>query len=159
LSQQDLDLFSLLANLATLVALVPTFIALVMTARQLWAGRLASSATTLVALNESLRQAWLQFRRAEGEDDVQYTFSDVMNLMEIACAAREDGLFVGETGDMMGKYLLHVLKAIAEDTSAKARIEKMLGVPGTFEHLYRFVRSHRKSIVIELPVEQKQWSA
>ena len=141
------------ANVATVAALVPTFIALFMTARQLWAGRRAASATSLVSLNESLRQAWLHFRQAKPEDDIQYAFSDVINLMEIACAASEDGLFVGETGKVMEKYLLDVLRAVAQNESAKARIEKMLEIPGTFEHLYRFVRANRNEIVIKLPAE------
>jgi hypothetical protein len=136
-----MEMVALLANLATLFALFLAVIALFMTARQLWVGRRASSASALIALNESLRQAWLHFKNATTDADNQYAFADVMNLLEIACAAREDGLFVGETGVVMNKYLLDILKAIGADVSAKARIKSMLGVPGTFVNLYRFVRA------------------
>lgn len=148
MSKEDIEFVGLLANIATLIALVPTFIALFVTARQLWLGRRASSAAALIAANESLRQAWLQFNAAATEDEIQYAFADVMNLLEIACAARRDGLFVGETGSVMSKYLEHILKAIAADTSARMRIEKMLDIPGTFEHVYQFLRSHRKEVGI-----------
>lgn len=142
------------ANVATLVALIPTIVALLMTVWQLRAGRHGSSAASVVSLNESLRQAWLHFRSANGEEDIQYAFSDVINLLEIACAANEDGLFVGETGKIMKKYLVHVLQAVAQDASAKQRIEKMLEIPGTFQHIYRFVLSNRKDILIKLPAEE-----
>jgi hypothetical protein len=58
------------ANVATVFALLLNFIAILVAAWQLKAGRSGTSAGALIALNESFRQAWLRFTDATGEDHV-----------------------------------------------------------------------------------------
>jgi hypothetical protein len=142
---------ALWANIATLVAVCLGAIALFVTARQLRAGRRGASAGALIALNESFRQAWLQFSQAS-EEWKQHTFSDIMNLLECACAIYEDKLFVGKGGKLLEDYLCHVLILIQQSDDARQRIERMMLTPKTFDHILKFLQSHRPEIKgIKLP--------
>ena len=141
-----MELVQFWADIATLVALLFTVGALGFTAWQVWTGRLAASANALIALNDAFRQAWLEFRNATGEDSKQYAFSDVMNLLESACAIFQDRLFVGRSGKLFEEYLCHVLILIRDSPDAKRRIEKMLLMPNTFEHVLRFLKQHRREV-------------
>ena len=149
-----MDAVAFWANLGTLAALLLTAIALFVTARQLWTGRRAASAGSLIALNESLRQAWLQFSIST-DLAKQHTFSDVMNLLEGTCAAYGDGLFVEKTGGLVEHYLCHVFKLIEESDDSRARIERMFLIPGTFQNILHFLEKHKKQISgLHLPARQ-----
>ena len=115
------------ANIATLIAAPLGLAGLVVALWQLLAARRAASATTVVALNESFRQAWLHYVGVSDEDDEakQYAFSDIMNLLELASAIDEDKLFVAKGGVLHRDYLLHVLKLIEQSDEARERMQKM----------------------------------
>jgi hypothetical protein len=139
--------FSTVANGATVVALL-------VAVWQLWLGRRASSGSALISLNESLRQAWLQVKDAvrKGDDkEIQYAFSDAMNLLEVACAAWEDCLFTGKTGLVMKQYLIELLTDIFSNKGPRDRIEKMRHAPGTFVHIRHFVRANFGQFRVPLP--------
>jgi len=139
---------------ATLLALGFNAVALFLTARQLWAGRRGASASSVIALNESFRQSWLLFNRATTEFEKQYAFSDVMNLIEIACAIFEDKLFVGKSGKLLEDYLCHVFILIQETDDFRNRLEKMFLTPKTFIHALTFLKTHRNQVRgIELPLQ------
>jgi hypothetical protein len=140
-----MDAVAFWASIATLVAVALNVIALLMMARQLRTGRTAASAGALIALNESFRQAWLQFSQAS-EDWRQHTFSDIMNLLESACAIDEDKLFVGKGGKLLEDYLCHVLILIQQSDDARQRIERMMLTPLTFKHILKFIQRHRREI-------------
>jgi hypothetical protein len=146
-----MDAVAFYANIATLVAVAFNVIALFVTARQLWTGRRAASAGALIALNDSFRQAWLQFSQAP-EEWKQHTFSDIMNLLESACAIDEDKLFVGKGGKLLEDYLCHVLILIQQSDDARHRIEQMMLTAQTFDHILKFLQRHRRQIKgIKLP--------
>jgi hypothetical protein len=146
MSREVMDTVAFWANIATLVLLVLTVVALRIGAKQLYDGRRAASGGALIALNESFRQAWLQFSNAKDEGKKQYTFSDVMNVLNMACAIFDDKLFVGQGGRLLEDYLCHVFSLIGESDDAKGRIERMITTDKTFEHILRFVRNHRPQI-------------
>jgi hypothetical protein len=151
-SKDVMDAVALAANIATLIAFVATVVALVFTARQLLHGRKAASAATLVSLNESFRQAWLQFSNAAEEDARQYAFSDVMNLLEMACAIFGDKMFVGHSGKLIEDYLCHAFILIQDSPDARLRVETMILTPNTFDNIVRFLREHREKVrKIQLP--------
>jgi hypothetical protein len=141
-----MDAIALWANVGTLIALVLNAIALFVAARQLFDGRRAASAGALIALNESFRQAWLQFSKAGEEDAKQHGFADVMNLLESACAIFEDKLFVGRAGRLLEDYLCHVFVLIAQSEDARKRIEALMLTEKTFEHILRFLQRHRDRV-------------
>jgi hypothetical protein len=141
-----MDTIALWANVGTLIALVVNAVVLYVAARQLFHGRRAASAGALIALNESFRQAWLQFTNAQTEDAKQHGFADVLNLLELACAVFEDKLFVGRGGRLLEDYLLHVFYLLGESQDARKRIEPMMVTEKTFEHTLRFVQHHRERL-------------
>jgi hypothetical protein len=146
-----MDAVAFYANIATLVAVALTAIALFLTARQLRIGRRATSAGAFIALNESLRQAWLQFSNID-EAGKQYAIADVMNLLESACVIFDEKIFVGKVETLLEDYLCHVFILIQESDDARGRIEHMMLADRTFEHIVKFLRHHHKRISkIELP--------
>jgi hypothetical protein len=141
-----MDAVAFWANVATLIVLVLTLVALIVAVVQLFYGRKAASGGALIALNESFRQAWLQFSNAEEPAAKQHAFSDVMNLLNMTCATLEDKLFVGRAGRLLETYLCDVFGLIGQSDDAKESIQAMMMRPKTFEHVYKFVRIHRKQI-------------
>ena len=141
-----MDAVAFWANIATLVVLVLTVVALFVAGRQLFHGRRAASAGSVIALNESFRQAWLQFRNAGDEGTKYYTFADIMNLLEIACAIFEDKIFVGRGGRLLEDYLCDVFNLIEQSEDAKKRIESMIHGEKKFKHILVFLRCHQDQI-------------
>lgn len=143
-----MDAVAFYANIATLIAV---FIA----AWQVRLGRKAASAGAFMTLNESLRQAWLHFSAVSEQGSEQqrlHAFSDVMNLLESACAIFEDKIFVGKVGTLLEDYLCHVLILIQQSEDARSRIERIMVTEKTFDHILRFVAQHRSRISgIQLP--------
>lgn len=147
-----MDAVAFYANIATLVAVALTAIALFLTARQLRIGRRAASAGAFIALNESLRQAWLHFSHTD-EAGKQYAFADVLNLLESACVIFDEKIFVGKVETLLEDYLCHVFILIQESDDARGRIEQMMLTDKTFEHIVGFLRQHRKRVIgIKLPI-------
>lgn len=146
-----MDAVAFYANIGTLVAVALTAIALFLTARQLRIGRRASSAGAFIALNESFRQAWLHFSNID-EAGKQYAFTDVMNLLDSACAIFDEKIFIGKVATLLEDYLCHVFILIQESPDARGRIEQMMMTSKTFEHIVKFLRQHRTRIdKIQLP--------
>ena len=141
-TKETIDAVAFYANVATLVAAPLGLFGLAIAIRALWAARRAGSAAALIALNESFRQAWLQHTLAP-EDRRSYTFSDVMNLLELACAIYKDKLFVARGGRLLRDYLFHVLKLIEQNDDTRPRIQEMFLTPRTFEHITNFLKQHR----------------
>ena len=135
-----------IALYGTPIALVLNAGALYVAARQLFHGRRGTSAAALIALNESFRQAWLQFTNAGTEDAKQHNLADVMNLLDLTCAIFEDRLFVGRGGQLLEDYLCDTLILIGQSQDARPRIEAMMMTEKTFEHVVRFLQRHRDRV-------------
>jgi hypothetical protein len=144
--REIVDAVAFLANVATLVVLPVSLFAFIVAAVQLLYGRRTASGAALIALNESFRQAWLQFSNANDQNAKQHNFAEVMNLLNMTCATLEDKLFVGRAGRLLETYLCDVFGLIGQSDDAKKSIEAMVMTPRTFEHILKFVESHRKQI-------------
>jgi hypothetical protein len=142
-SKETSDAVAFYANVATLVAAPLGLIGLWVAICQLSAGRNAASAAAVIALNESLRQAWLHFVQTTDGDKRQHAFADIVNLLESACAIDDDMLFVGSGGTLLGDYILHQLKLIEQSDDALQRIEKMFVTEKTFLHISNYLRRRR----------------
>lgn len=135
---------SVVANVATVVAL---FIAI----RQLQLGRRASSAASVVTINEAFRQAWGRFMDMKADDPRRFgAFCDVTNLVESACALHEDQVFTSRSGKLLERYLIAILRVIQGDPAARQWVAGMLHDDHTFEHMRRFVEKHRAEVMKEL---------
>jgi hypothetical protein len=144
-SKETTDAIALYANIATIVVVFFTAVALLVAAQQLWAARRGTSAGAYIALNESFRQAWLHFSNVD-EQGKQHAFSDIMNLLESACAIFEDKIFIGKVGTLLEDYLCHVFILIQQSDDARNRIERMMVTYKTFAHIVRFIAHHRNQI-------------
>jgi hypothetical protein len=141
-----LDTIALGVSIATFIAVLLNGYAIYVALRQLKIGRSGASAGALIALNESFRQAWLEFTKVETEDTKQHAFADVMNLLETACAIFEDKLFVGKAADLLETYLCEVFILIEKSDDSRSRIQSMFTTPTTFQHITRFLSTHRERL-------------
>lgn len=144
--KETADAIAVLANLATLVGLPLALIALSVAAWQVILSRRATTASAVIALNESFRQAWHVFTKAANDDDRQHAFADIMNLLETTCSIFEDGSLVGKTGTLLEDYLCHVFTLIQSSDDARQRIQAMFNTRTTFDHCIRFLAQHRTKI-------------
>ena len=145
MSKETIDAIALGANIATLIAFVLNIAALFFAGYQLKIGRRGTSASALIALNESFRQAWLHFSNVD-EGGKQHAFADIMNLLESACVIFEDGMLVGKGGRLLEDYLCHVFTLIQQSDDARNRIKAMMATEKTFEYILAFLKKHRKRL-------------
>lgn len=116
-----------------------------------------SSASTFVTLNEGFREAWdrlFEARRqhppaADQPDaidlDVQYRFSELMNLFELACALHHEKSLVGVSRELAEEYIAHVLQHISDDATSFKMMEAALDTPTTGKYIWKFIEYLRKS--------------
>jgi hypothetical protein len=145
-----------LANRATVIGLPPAIIGLICTLvgvilaiRQLKLGRRATTASILVSLHESFRQAWLEFRGAEDPKLRMQAFGDITNLVELGCAVFHDGLLEGHTGEILETYLCHILAMIQASEEGPQWMQELLHTTKTFKNTLDFLRSHKNQISLE----------
>ena len=139
------------AAIATIIALPVGFIAAAFgiaavfyAGRQLGLARKAGSAASLIALNEAFRQNWHLFISAGDEEGRrQYTFADLVNALEIACAVFRDGVFYGHSKGVLERYLVQVFTLIEANANARARLDNLLQSRETFENIREFLKSHK----------------
>lgn len=103
-----------------------------------------SSAATTVTLNEAFRQAWPRFLSANDEDR-QYEFSELMNLLEIGCAIYLEGSISGISRELIEEYLGNTLSLLESNEDARSRIELMRHSPTTFRYVRQFLVRTRRS--------------
>jgi hypothetical protein len=128
----------------TLVGVVVAALALTFTAHGIHRGNQNSSAASLIALNEGLRQAWGRFLTATGEENKQHQFADLLNTMEIACALCVKGVFVGVSRELLSEYLADVMDIFDSDEDAKRRAEALVHSETTFKYLVLYRSTVRK---------------
>ena len=139
-----------LANKAAVIGLPLTVVAVFYAGRQLQLARRATSASILVPLHESFRQAWLQFRCAVEDDAQKHAFADIFNLLELGCSVFRDGLLVGHSGSLLESYLCHIFALIQSSEESKKRMQDLLHTDSTFENIVAFLRSHKRQVSPEM---------
>jgi hypothetical protein len=134
-SQQGLNVSDQIAIASWAVSLIALAVALFAIRK----GNRNSSAATLVTLNEACRQAWHRFLSANGEEERQYEFSELMNLLEIGSAIYLEGSLAGVSRELIEEYLGNALSLLESNQDARARIERMRHSPTTFKYICRFL--------------------
>jgi hypothetical protein len=125
----------------TLFSLLITVLSIAVAWRAIRRSNKNSSAATLVTIYEGFRQAWLRFINIKDDDRGQYELSELMNLVELACAVYEDRSFVGVTKELMRDYLRSSLWLLCDNQAAQERIPVMVDSPDTFKYIRKFLGS------------------
>jgi hypothetical protein len=99
-----------------------------------------SSAASLIALHEALRQAWERFLAATDEEAKQHHFADLANTLEITSALTVKGAFVGVTHELITEYLDDVMRLLDDNEDARTRLERLIHSPTTFKYLRVYVK-------------------
>ncbi|WP_213737034.1 hypothetical protein [Bradyrhizobium sp. dw_411] len=134
------------SGLAALFALPLGICAIVYAARQLSLARKAGSGASLMALSETFRQNWNAFLAAPGESERRHAFADLANALEIACAVFRDGVFFGNSKDVLEYYLVGVFRLIQDSEFARTHLTTLLQTRETFQNIRFFVAGHKATI-------------
>lgn len=138
--------------IVAVITLVIAVVALVVAWHAISRSNKNSSAATLVALYEGFRQAWQRFLDAEDDAGQQYELSELMNLVELACAIDSEHSFVGVSRKLVREYLENSLLLLSNNENAGRRIPAMFTSPTTFEYIRRFLNSRHNEL-------SKRWSS
>jgi hypothetical protein len=132
--------------LATILALPFGIWAVFYAGRQFRLSRKAESASALISLNVSFRDCWLAFLTSSDEAQKQYSFADLANTLETACAIHRDNVFFGASKDLLEHYLVGVFLAIEGSPDATDRLLRLLEAQSTFENIRKFLQRHRDEL-------------
>ena len=105
-------------------------------------GNRNSSVATLVTLNDGFRQAWMRFFAADSNKD--HEFSELMNLLEIACGVHYEKSLVGVSRELSQEYLDHVLLLLEGNEDTRTRIASAIHAPTTFKYIARYRAKMRR---------------
>ena len=109
-----------------------------------------TSAATLVTLNEGFRQAWERFL-ADDIQDRDYELAELMNLLEIACAAHGEGSITGNSHTLLFDYLNRVLRALIHNSYANEQIGLLLQSKDTYKFVRRFLKAEKPRLSVTVP--------
>ena len=102
-------------------------------------GNKNASFSTLVTINEALRDAWYRFRFTKEEDERNHLFADLVNLLEIACSAYFDGALTHKPKEFLTEYLDDVLGYIQESEEAKTWLENLRSTPNALKYVDLYI--------------------
>ena len=105
-----------------------------------------------MSLNEAFRQAWQRFLSA-GEDTKSYQLSELMNLIELACAIHLENSLFGASNELIKEYLADVLRLLIKDTYTRTEIPTLLQGPKTFIYIKKFLKAKRDNLSVTIPLE------
>lgn len=121
-----------------------------------------ASVAMLVNLSEAFRAGWQRViasikaieKDPKAEDTRYTTFSELLNLFEIACAIMNEKSVAGFSKQIIHKYLVDSLGLIVGNDYARTQIPQMLTDETTFEHIKVFIKSLRNQpLRFIVPVE------
>ena len=101
-----------------------------------------SSVATLVTLNEGFRQAWQRCFAPESNKD--HEFSELLNLLEIACGIHWEKSLFGVSRELSREYIEHVLLLLEGNEDARRRLVGAVHATTTFKYIARFRAGMRK---------------
>jgi hypothetical protein len=134
------------SGLAAILSLPLAIWAIFYAGRQLSLARKAGSGASLIALSEAFRQGWSTFLAASGEPQRRHAFADLANSLEVACAVLRDGVFFGNSKDVLEYYLVGVFRVIQDSDLARNQLATLLQTRETFENIRTFVADHEETI-------------
>jgi hypothetical protein len=101
-----------------------------------------SSAATLVALNEGLRQGWDRFLHDDpGKQD--HHFADLLNIFEIACSLWCKRVFIGASREILRDYLDQAFALFKEDEYAISQLRELITHRTTFKYIRKYLQKRR----------------
>lgn len=101
-----------------------------------------SSVATLVTLNEGFRQAWQRYFAADANKD--HEFSELMNLLEIACGIHCEKSLFGISRELSREYIEHVLLLVEGNPEAMNGVKSAVHAPNTFKYIELFRTQMRR---------------
>lgn len=139
-------------QIIALVSLLVALAALVVAAYAIYRGNRNTSASTLVTLNEALRQAWERLLPTPGVIHIEH-LADLMNLFEIACGINLERSLAGVSKKLMSHYLNSVLRMLINNSITRSEIPKLLHDNTTFQYIKKFLGVKRKDRSVTVPLE------
>jgi hypothetical protein len=141
-------IWSFVVALASLVVAVASVYVAVVAVRR---SDKNASVAMLVTLSEAFRDGWQRviasvkaIQKDPNVEDTRYTtFSELLNLFEVACAIMNEESIEGFSKEIIHKYLVDSLELIVGNEYARTQIPKMLTDETTFEHIKVFIKSLR----------------
>lgn len=121
-----------------------------------------ASAAMLVTLSEAFREGWDRvlssiktIQKDPNSEDTRYkSFSELLNLFEVACAIINEKSIAGFSKQMIHKYLVGSLGLIVANDYARNQIPTMFTDETTFEHIKGFIKSLRNQpLRFIIPIE------
>src|SRR3990167_4966902 len=97
-----------------------------------------TSLATLVSINEGMSQAWRHYLHDETAEERELAFGDLINLLEIGCAAYLNGSIHHDSKGLLGQHLCSTLDIIGGHAPARDALHALREAPSTFEHLAKF---------------------
>jgi len=108
-------------------------IALIVAIYAIRRGNRNASVATLVTLNDGFRQGWQRVFSAEADKD--HEFSELLNLLEIACGIHKEKSLVGVSRELSREYIEHVILLMERDDDCRRRIAEAIHAPSTFKYI------------------------
>jgi hypothetical protein len=138
------DLVGFFAAVATVIGLPVTVAMVFYAARQLSLTRKATSAATVVTLNDSFRECWIAYLNAADDGQRRFNFAELTNALELACATFRDKILYGASRKILEHYLVGVFLIIESNAEARKSLTELLETPETYENIVYFLEGHHK---------------
>jgi hypothetical protein len=112
-----------------------------------------TSAATLMVLNEGFRQAWERcLKQSQTPTDLSYNVAELLNLIEIACAAYIERSVSGHSRTLLIEYLNSGLSIIISTPLLNDRVPKLLQDEKTFIFIKKFLRKKKRRAALSVTV-------
>jgi hypothetical protein len=136
---------ALLADVVTVIGLPLAVWALFVSRRDYQFARAATSAATLLSLQESFRTIWSEMRGAAAmPEDYDFHYAELLNLIEAACTVHAENLMQGKSREMLEAYLDQVIEILESDPQASQRLERLISHETTFSAIREYVSNARR---------------
>jgi hypothetical protein len=121
---------------------VIALIALVVAIYAIRRGNRNASVATIVTLNDGFRQSWQRVFSAGANTD--HEFSELLNLLEIACGIHKEKSLVGVSRELSREYVEQLILLLERDDDSRRRIEEAVHTPNTFTYIAWFRKDMRR---------------
>lgn len=143
----SVDTASYLSNVITIFGLPVAAIALVLSVRQLYLSQRTGSVATVMAINDSLRESWVDYLKATTDSEKSIHFGEICNILELACTVSFDHVLYGKSGKLLKTHILNLLNLISDHDSLREDFLGLLQDHTTFEYIRIFLHKNKKKLV------------
>jgi hypothetical protein len=139
------------ADEIAVASLLTAAAALAVAVYAIFRGNRNTSAATVIALNEAIRQGWERFLPIQGDVQIDQ-LPELLNLFEVACAISLEGSLAGVSKSLMDDYLKSVIRMLAAHPITVAAIPALLGDKTTFQHIKKYLKATRFQLSVTVPL-------